>query len=176
MVLDPTLHWTARLTLALLFGAAAFHKLSDLAAFRQALARYELTPAATAYRLAPLLAGCELALAVSLLPGWRPAAASLMAVALLALYSAAIGINLARGRRDFDCGCGPQDTPLSEGLLIRNLLLMIGAAALSLPLRERTLSWLDGVTIAAAVTAAVLLYAAAETIRHNDSLAGSTPR
>ena len=41
---------------------------------------------------------------------------------LLALYAGAMAVNLARGRRDLDCGCaGPGvRRPVGEGLLIRN--------------------------------------------------------
>ncbi|MBW2724378.1 MAG: methylamine utilization protein MauE, partial [Deltaproteobacteria bacterium] len=78
-----------------------------------------------------------------------------VAVGVLCLYSLAIGINLARGRRDIDCGCaGPlARQTLHEMLVARNLVyaaLALGAAA---PMSLRAFGWLDGLTIGFGVVA-----------------------
>ena len=102
------------------------------------------------------------------MPGVESAAA-LAAALLLLLYSVAIGINLARGRREIDCGCGGAGArrPLSEALIARNALLIVGAALCALPVAERPLIWLDALTVTAGAVALALLYAALDAAVEN---------
>jgi hypothetical protein len=159
---DPVIQATLRLGLAALFASAARHKWRDLAAFRAALARYALLPERAVGPAALGLAACEVALALALLAPAGARAAGAAAAALLALYSAAIAVNLARGRRDIDCGCaGPgHRRALGGGLIARNALLALGAALCALPVAPRPLVWLDAWTLVAASAALGLLYAA----------------
>ncbi|MDH3212719.1 MAG: DoxX family membrane protein [Myxococcales bacterium] len=160
--LDPAVRIALRLSLALLLLAASHHKLREFEAFRSAMANYRLLPDRWTRVAAAGVASGELAVGIALLaPGLTRAAAG-AAVALLALYTAAIAINLIRGRRDIDCGCaGPRARrPLSGGLVARNAVLMLVAAACALPAAGRPLVWLDGVTLVAGVTVLVFLYGA----------------
>ena len=160
--IDPALRMTLRAAASLLFLWAATHKLRDAAAFRTALANYDLLPARWLDRCARLLIVAELAVAMGvLLPGLGDAAA-LLGAALLALYAGAIGVNLRRGRRDIDCGCAgaARRQPLSVGLVVRNLVLAGAAVVSALPAAPRVLTWVDGVTVGAGVIILVLLYAA----------------
>src|SRR5262249_43406760 len=70
---------------------------------------------------------------------------------LLGLYAGAIAINLARGRRDIDCGCaGPAARrPISGWLVARNLVLAGIALAGCAPLAPRLLGWIDGFAVVA---------------------------
>jgi hypothetical protein len=79
------------------------------------------------------------------------------------MFSAAIAINIARGRRDIDCGCfgAALRQGLSGWLLVRNLALAGAAVAVWLPSFERTLEPLDWVTIALGGTTLLVLYVAA---------------
>jgi len=159
--LDPALQLALRGALAALLGAAAVHKMRNPAAFRAALADYRVLPARAVPAVAAALPGVELLMAALLLtPAGAPAA--LAAGGLLSLYTAGIAWNLARGRRDVDCGCfGPaRRRPLSGGLVARNALLVAASALASGPRAPRALVWLDGVTIAAGVAVLALLYAA----------------
>lgn len=82
------------------------------------------------------------------------------ALGLLGGYSAAVAVNLGRGRRDLDCGCyGPaRRRPISALLLVRNAgLAAIAAAVLASP-SARPLVWIDAVTLAAALATAALLW------------------
>jgi hypothetical protein len=162
VLLDPAIAAALRGALALLFGAAALHKLRGPAAFRAVLADYRVLPARLvppAARLVPLAEG---AAAAALLAAAGAAVGPALAVALLALYSAAIAVNLARGRRDLDCGClGPAlRQPLSGWLLARNALLASAALACLLPAAPRPFVWLDGVTAAAAAACLALFWSA----------------
>lgn len=161
--LDPVVHATLRAGGACLLGAAAVGKLRDLAGFRAAVAGYALVPRRAAAPFAALAVAAELAIAVGLSApgGARPAA--LAAVALLGVYTAAIAVNLARGRRAIDCGCGgPRRRPLGGGLVARNGVLIAGFALLALPVAPRAWSRLDVLTWVAATAALACSYAAAE--------------
>ncbi len=169
IVIDPAAQMTLRGALALLFLFAAVHKLRYPRGFREALAGYELVPAAWHAPVAMLLVGLELAVGASLLiPGLAPAGGA-AAAGVLTLYTAAVTINLYRGRRDIDCGCaGPAGrVPLNRGLVIRNAFLIAASVACALPADGRPLAWLDIVTIASGLLALSLVYIAADTALAN---------
>ena len=167
--LDPALHTVLRLGLSLLLLGAAWHKLRDFAGFRDALDGYRLLPTRWTGRSAALLLIAELASGIALLLPGVESAAALAAGLLLLLYSVAIGINLARGRREIDCGCGVAGArrPLSEALIARNVLLIVGAALCAFPAAERPLVWLDALTVTAGAVALALLYAALDAAVEN---------
>jgi hypothetical protein len=104
-VIDPIFAWVARLVLAGVFAAAALHKWRDLSAFSAALGAHRLVPDALVPALARAFAACETSIAAGLVWTASAAPAAGAAAALLALYSGAIAINLARGRREIECGC-----------------------------------------------------------------------
>lgn len=161
-MIDPVVTLVARGGLALLFASAAAHKLRARGEFAGVLAAYRVLPAALVAAAAVGVAAAELLVAAALATGsaFGPAGA----VGLLAIYSFAIGINLARGRRAIDCGCGALGArqPISEWLLVRNALLAGAALVLvPAPVATRALSWVDLVSVAGAVGVAALLWTAA---------------
>ena len=162
-----TLQWPAALLLAYLFGTAAAHKLTAGARFHAQLAAYELLPAWLVAPAAAGLVGVEAALCVALFfpPAWPMAAP--VAAGLLALYLAAMAINLARGRTFIDCGCGDKPQPLSVYLLVRNSALVAAALVLAPGLEQ--FQWqplLLGIPSALALT---MLYVAFEQLQANAS-------
>jgi len=145
VIRDPLIALVVEAGLALLLASAALHKLRDLAAFRAVLGAYRLLPEALTAVAAPVIAAVETALALALVvPAWR-AAGAIGTIVLLGVYSGAIAINLARGRREIDCGCGAPGTrqPLSAWLLARNALLAAAALLLLVPAAARPLLWVD---------------------------------
>jgi hypothetical protein len=159
---DPVVAAALRLGLCLLLGSAALHKLRDPARFRETLGDYRLLPEAWVAGLAGFVGLAELGLAAGLLvPSLAPSAA-IGCVALLALYSGAIAVNLARGRRHIDCGCsGPaQQQTLSGWLLVRNALLIAAAVAAGLPYAPRPWLWLDTLSLGATLLVSSLLWLA----------------
>src|SRR2546428_2355471 len=159
--MDPVIDFTLRTAVALLFFVAAGHKLRDLDRSRATLAEYRLLPAGLVSLVAALVVAVEVAAAGALLvPGAR-AAGLLAAAALLVLYGAAIAINLARGRRDIDCGCaGPAvRRPISGALVARNAALAALALAGLFPVHPRALLWVDALTVAGATAALAAFYA-----------------
>ena len=163
-MIDPAIELSLCFALALLFAAAAWHKTSDHIRFGAVLRAYDLLPSwlvAPATRLLPLL---EASIAFGLLYPPTRQAAAIAALPLLALYTAAIYVNIARGRRDIDCGCfaASARVPLSNWLVVRNAVLIVAACALLLPTATRTLTWVDGLTVTAALLTASLLWTAGQ--------------
>ena len=163
MTIDPLIAWTLRLALVLLFSVAAWHKLADRSHFEEALRGYALLPDGATRPFSWTLPRVELAIAIALL---HPAShlGGLAAASLLLVYTGAIGINLARGRRGIDCGCFTKgsSTPLSSALVARNVALISAACALLLPVSARTLVWVDWLTSVTALLALSLLWAAGQ--------------
>ena len=148
MTIDPVIAGALRVLLSLLFAAAVAHKLADLAAFRIVLHDYHVLPRSLVTPATGLVVATEAWLALAfLVPSWS-AAAPRVAIALLAIYSTGISLNLLRGRHTLECGCAPSAyrQPLSAWLVARNVVLMGGAAATMLPSSARELAWLDAVT------------------------------
>jgi uncharacterized membrane protein YphA (DoxX/SURF4 family) len=158
---DPVFAWLVRLALALLFAAAALHKVRDLRTFRAILRNYRALPEPMVPAAALALVIVELAVvALLLLPAADPIG-PLAVLSLLALYCGAIVLNLGRGRRHIDCGClGPgKRQPLSPWLLARNAAIALGPLLLLL-LREapRPGSWIDAVSLLGGLALLALLW------------------
>ncbi len=169
LALDPIPIWLMRGALAVLFAYSASHKLRDINAFDATLRGYRIIPESWAKPAAWSFPAVELCLvALLLLPQWAPLA-GMAGAALLSIYSIAIGTNLARGRRDIDCGClGPsQRQPLSSWLLARNGLLIIAAVSASHSPAPRTLAWIDGVSLIGGLMTLALLFLAANQLAAN---------
>jgi uncharacterized membrane protein YphA (DoxX/SURF4 family) len=161
--IDPALRALIALSLAAIFGVSAAAKFADLDIFESSLANYRLAPRALERPLAYLVPIGEGACAIALVFAATRPAAAVGLVILLAAFTAAIAINLARGRINIDCGCfGPMlRQPLSAWLMLRNLVLAAFAAALLLPAGGRALVQLDYATIAFGAATLLVLYAAA---------------
>ena len=102
-----------RSALAIVLLAAGVAKLFEGNAFIGVVREYRLLPDAIAVGVARWLPWAEVGLAIALVagivgpPSSLPAAtvAAVLASGLFLGFAAAIGINIARGRRDIDCGC-----------------------------------------------------------------------
>jgi len=172
--LDPVWVWIARLMLAMLFASAGLSKLRHPAAFRNAIAGYGLLPERVGAPAAIVLASAEIAAAALLLWPDGALAGAAMLVALLLLFSAAIGINLRRGRTDIDCGCwmfgAGQETAqgsIGPATLLRNAVLAAFLLVAALPPTERALSVLDWSTVLLGTVAALGLFAMASQLSAN---------
>lgn len=119
-----------RLFVAVLFLRTAWHKLHDAKQFRAELTAYRLLPDALVPTFVWLLGIAEISCAL-LLFNITNQSGLWLALGLLVIYSCAMGINLARGRRDIDCGCSTSLSvrkTLDGWLLVRNALLILLAA------------------------------------------------
>ncbi len=173
-MLDPVLASLLVLGGGTLFLTAAVHKLRAPARFAEAVAGYRILPARSVRPIAVVLPVVELAIAVALLwsgaretvlarNGYLHALAASSAAALLLIYACAIAVNLARGRRDLDCGCGASSGATIGGWMVtRNLVMSVALLASWLPLRDRALTFADIATISAGFVVTALLYASAD--------------
>jgi Methylamine utilisation protein MauE len=144
--------------LALILFAAAWHKLSEPEVFAGALQAYELLPTGAVVPVARLVPFVEAAIGVGVLVPPTRRMALIALAALMLLYAGAIAVNLWRGRRQIDCGCGADAHPLSWGLVVRNAVLAASALAVSGPTSDRGFEWLDGVTLVIGLLAFYGLY------------------
>src|SRR5215469_6787291 len=163
MSLDPTIVAIACSATATIFLGSAAMKFCGPMEFSAAVESYRLVPETLAVALAWIVPALELAGALGLMVSATRGTAALLLLSLLAVFTGAIALNLARGRRDLDCGCfGPLlRQPLSGWLLARNALLALVVLAAFNPVDARPLASLDYLTIGAAVAALVTLYGAA---------------
>ena len=163
MNLDPTIVAIACAATTAIFLGSAMLKFSQSTEFRAAVESYRLVPEAMAVVLQWIVPALELTGAIGLVVPTTRGAAALLLLSLIAAFTGAIALNLARGRRDLDCGCfGPLlRQPLSGWLLARNALLALVVLAAFNPVDARPLASLDYLTIGAAVAALVTLYGAA---------------
>jgi hypothetical protein len=104
-LVQPDVLIAIRCFMALVFMTAAIGKLRHGSEFAGVLANYRLLPAALVTPLATAIPPFEVVLSVALVADARSALPIVTAMTLLALFGAAMAINLARGRRDIDCGC-----------------------------------------------------------------------
>jgi methylamine dehydrogenase accessory protein MauD len=120
----------ARLLLAAVFVVAGVAKLADREGSRRAVTDFGV-PGPFAAPLAVLLPLVELAVAAALIPTATALWGAVGALALLLLFVAGIGGNLARGRRP-DCHCFGQlhSAPAGWPTLARNGVLAVVAAFL----------------------------------------------
>lgn len=128
--------WMARLAVAGLFLAACIAKIRDPEAFALAVHRYRILPGELVNIVAMILPWIELTsgLAVLAAPArWR-ASGALLITAMLAVFTVAISLNLARGI-EASCGCFSTraDAAVSDGWnLVRNGALIWLALAVFL--------------------------------------------
>lgn len=182
-MIDPLLSHAVAAGLALLLVFAAWHKLTERAAFTAALRAYELLPDLLLGPVARLLPALEITLALAWLTGFARGAAAVATAVLLLVYAAAVAVNLRRGRVHISCGCGlggatDGDARLSWWLVARNAVLALVAAAAALPVTGRELGPVDSLTLVLAILASVLLYAGASQLMRNGAAIASwrTPR
>ena len=139
-MLDPAIGHLIVLGGALLFASAAAHKLRGFGAFTEVFVAFGALPAAWARRLAWLIPCLELTIAAGLAAERDNRAALVAAIGLLLVYASAIALNLARGRRDLDCGCGSYRNrrPIAAWMVWRNVGLAAALGFAALPWSQRT--------------------------------------
>ena len=160
MLMDPLVSLVAALLLSYIFAVAALHKWQAMEEFRATLENYRLLPALLLAPAAVVLPLAETVTGLALLIPSTSNYAAVLAALLLLLYIIGIGVNLLRGRRTIDCGCGGSDQRqnISEWLIVRNLVLLGLTYIVIAPETSRTLLWLDWLVVVMATLAACLVY------------------
>jgi uncharacterized membrane protein len=169
MPIDPVLAQGLALAMSAILLSGALHKLRDLALFRAALENYRLVPPALEGSATMLLPACEALAGIALLFDAHRTAGAALGALLLVVVTAAVAVNLLRGRRNIDCGCGAGDSgqSLSWALVLRNAILGAALWGASLDTAARQLGWTDFLSIAGAAGALFTLYFAANQLLTN---------
>jgi hypothetical protein len=145
----------ARLTIAAIFALAAFHAMREWTVFGGIVEQYRIVPRRLALIAARVLPPLELAAGAALVLPMTSGIGAVAGLCLMALFTTAITVNLARGRVSIDCGCGgASGQKLSPGLVVRNLVVASGLViALMAPPRGEV----DGVSTIGVIGASLAL-------------------
>jgi hypothetical protein len=147
----------ARLTVAVIFALAAIHAMREWTAFGGIVEQYGILPPWLAMFFVRILPPLELVAASALVLPQTGRTGAMLGLCLMAMFTGAIAVNLARGRVSIDCGCGgASGQKLSMGLAMRNLVVMVGLAIAWMAPAKGTV---DGVTIIGAICASLALIA-----------------
>ncbi|MGK8521425.1 MauE/DoxX family redox-associated membrane protein [Nocardia asteroides] len=124
--------WVSRLGLCVVFGLSAWGKLTDRSATRQAVQDFGI-PLRWIPTVAWGLPIAESVIAVGVLLPWVSGVAALVALLLLAVFTAAIARLLRRGEHP-SCSCfgGVSAAPIGRKTLVRNGLLAVLAVAVGI--------------------------------------------
>lgn len=162
-MIDPVLIYAGAAALAGILLSGAIDKLIRFSRFESATAGYALLPTGLVRPFAALFVAAEALSGLLLLAPATRVMGGALAVAVLLLATSGIVANLARGRRDIDCGCGgfsDKAGGLSWWLVLRNSLLMLltAPALLTHHASSRSLGWVDAMTFFGATLAVLGLY------------------
>ena len=160
MIFDPAINLVAALILSYVFVLAGLHKCRAPAEFATTLANYRILPEGLNRQAVYLIPVIEIMTGVALLIPATAQLASFSAGGLLCIYIAAIGINLLRGRRTIDCGCGgpAQKQTISEWMIVRNVLLLFLSIIVGSQSLPRPLLWFDWLIVILATAMGCLFY------------------
>ncbi|MFL9945989.1 methylamine utilization protein MauE [Paraburkholderia agricolaris] len=178
MLIDPVLAGTAQSSAAIVVLLDALAKWRRPAAFRGALAQYQLLPEAFVTPAALAVTGTEtLGAAALLLPDSRILGAAVLTV-LLVSFAVALTINILRGHTDIDCGCSgfaslasmPRDAA-ARGIgwlhVVRALLIAVFVATTFIEPATRAIVWFDYITLVFAVLLTVCALLVFDTLLAN---------
>lgn len=167
--MDPLVILIISCGFAGLFLSAALKKLIAFNSFKTTLEGYQIIPGQLLLPASMLVVICEFTLCGAwVVESLRPVAAIGSSI-ILAMYAAAIGINLLRSRSHISCGCGWNEQSLSWGLVTRNGVYILIVLSTLLPQINRQLEWIDFSLGVVALTVALLLNRCAETLIANNS-------
>lgn len=167
---DPVIVHAAAAAVGIILIVGALGKLRDLELFRYAVDNYGLLDGrasalfARVFPLLELLAGVALIVEAS-----RPFGA-ILALAVLAVATGGIALALLRGAGRIECGCGNGNQRISWGLVGRNAGLAGIAALAATEELPRALGAVDYISVAGAILALLVVYAAANQLLANQPL------
>jgi membrane protein implicated in regulation of membrane protease activity len=156
---------TGAIGTGIVFVEAGLAKLRHRELVPGVVANYRLLPETLVAPVAAVLPIVELGLGLGLIAsvftGGVLRLLGLPAAALFVLFAGAMAINIVRGRRAIDCGCGRSQLrqPLRWGLVTRNLLLAALVVIQALPAGPGMIvAWVDIALALVAGTALFLMF------------------
>jgi hypothetical protein len=173
MTVDPSIAISGRLLGSLVFAAAVSGKIRHRHELAGVVANYRLLPGRLAAPAAWMIVILETLVVLSLATGLGLAAGAALGIGLLAGFALAMAVNLARGRREIDCGCFQSGLRqrLSALLVARNLLLAILLTPLltAATAGAAALQWVDGLGAGLAAYALYLALGEIVSLRHSSA-------
>jgi len=131
VISSPMLIRVCRIGIGLVMLAAALGKIGDPTAFSAQIHHYRLVPVGAENLLAVLLPWVELLAGLALVLGPHARSGAWLSVAMLAVFTLAVGTAVARGL-DIECGCfGTADASHVGGMKLAENLLLTGAALIA---------------------------------------------
>lgn len=169
MTIDPALAWLLSIAGGCVFLGGAVAKWRERELFAAAMENYELIPAATVPAASVALIVAEAAVGLLLMSPWLRPWPQLAGIALLAVVTVAVAINLLRGRDHISCGCGGAsgEQSLSWALVLRNLVFALVLAGAAVAAAPRALVWLDYAVVPFGAALLVGIYATASQLIAN---------
>ena len=160
MNFDPVIPIISSLLLSYIFVVAGLHKWQDIAEFKTTLTNYQIVPDSLLGGFSYIVPVLEIVCGVTLLLPPTSVFAAFLAATLLLMYIFGIAINLLKGRRSIDCGCGgtEQKQSISEWLIIRNGLLLVMCYCVTASVLPRELLWFDWIVVLLAAVIGGLFY------------------
>ena len=158
--------------LAVVFLSAGVAKIRSVDTLEGVVQNFRVLPARLARPFALVLPPAEIAIAAALAVPATRAYGAAAATALLLIFTVAIAINLARGRREIDCGCfsSTLKQTLNGWLVVRNAFLAVCSTALAATAwTEVAPSWADWLLGALSVGFVICIYLTATTLTSNSS-------
>jgi hypothetical protein len=164
---------TFRLSIACIFEQAAAHALRHRDHYAAIVEDYRIATPAWSRLAAGVLPWAQFATGALLIMPVHRSPGPMLGLLLMALFTAAIAINVKRGRLHIDCGCGGADGQrLSPGLIVRNLILcgMLGFALVAPPPHGIDAAFVVGVA-GASVFLIALYFAASQMLANSQARA-----
>ena len=168
-MIDPVFSLIVSYAAAAVLLHGAWHKWQERELFAAALQNYALIPEVAVPSASNLLIASEATIGFLLcIPMAKPIAQG-AGFLLLLVVSAAVAVNLLRGRTEISCGCGggSGDQQISWGLILRNSLFVLLLGLAALPTVARTLISIDYLIVGLGVAMLAGLYAAASQLLTN---------
>ena len=132
-----SLHWLARMLLAVVFIYTGYIKVKAPLQFAVAITGYQLVPENLIWPIANYFPWIEIALGLALIIGWKIRYFSLGAVGLLLFFTVLLLITYFRGFVA-NCGCFSFDDPISLKTIFRDALLLVPAVFLAVETHLRS--------------------------------------
>ena len=146
-MIDPVYSLTISVAAGLVLLHGAWQKWQQHETFAAAMQDYELIPDVAVPSASRALIGAETAIGLALLWPRSHPWALLAGIALLAVVTAAVVLNLLRGRTAISCGCGGgSDQQISWALVMRNGLFAVFLGLAAQPWLTRELTPIDYLT------------------------------
>jgi hypothetical protein len=146
-VIDPVYSLTISAAAGLVLVQGAWQKWQQHEAFAAAMQDYELIPDVAVPSASRALIATEATIGLALLWPRSHPWALLAGIVLLVMVTAAVVLNLLRGRTAISCGCGgASDQQISWSLVMRNGLFATLLGLASQPWSDRQLIPLDYLT------------------------------